>query len=356
MKLSTVLILLALGSVFFTMSCKKDKSDPAPGNPTVSSTSVQNHATGVPRNNALTVTFNEPMDAATINTSTFTLTDGTTPVAGTVTYSGTTATFTPAVALSANTTYTATLTTGVKSAAEVPLAAAIVWSYTTSGISSTLAAVNLRTAGNYVILAKTAVNNNPTSAITGDIGLSPAATSYITGFSLTNATGYATSSQVTGKVYAADMVSPTSSNLTTAISDMSTAYTDAAGRPTPDYSELGTGNIGGRTLLPGLYKWTSSVSVPTDIVISGSSTDIWIFQISGNLSLASAVNITLSGGAQAKNIFWQVAGTVTMGTTAHAEGVILCKTGVTLNNGATFNGRALAQTAVVLDGNTVVRP
>jgi hypothetical protein len=356
MKLSTVLIFLAMSSVFFTMSCKKDKSDPAPGNPTVSSTSVQNHATGVPRNNAIAVTFSEPMDASTTNTSTFTLTDGTTPVSGAVTYTGTTATFTPAVALAANTTYTAMLTTGVKSATGVPLAAAIIWSFTTSAGSSTLAAVNLRTAGNYVILAKTAVNNSPTSAITGNIGLSPAATSYITGFSLTNATGYATSSQVTGRVYAADMVTPTSSNLTTAISDMSTAYTDAAGRPTPDYSELATGNIGGRTLLPGLYKWTSNVSIPTDIVISGSATDVWIFQISGNLSLASAVNVTLSGGAKAENIFWQVAGTVTMGTTAHVEGVILSKTSVTLNTGATFNGRALAQTAVILDGNTVVNP
>ena len=104
------------------------------------------------------------------------------------------------------------------------------------------------TAGNYVILAKTAINNVPTSAITGDLGLSPAATSYITGFSLTDFTGYATSAQVTGKVYAADMVSPTPTNLTTAVQNMITAYNDAAGRPSPDYLELGTGNIGGQNI------------------------------------------------------------------------------------------------------------
>ena len=90
---------------------------------------------------------------------------------------------------------------------------------------------------------------------------------------------------------------------------MITAYNDAAGRPSPDFSELGTGNIGGKTLAPGLYKWTNTVTLPSDVTISGSANDVWIFQIAGNLTMSSAVNITLSGGAQAKNIFWQVAGT-----------------------------------------------
>ena len=113
--------------------------------------------------------------------------------------------------------------------------------------------VDLGAAGNYVILAKTTITNIPNSAITGDLGLSPAATSYITGFALTNATGYATALQVTGKIYAADMASPTGTNLTTAVENMLTAYTDAAGRPTPDFTELYTGNLGGKTLTPGLY-------------------------------------------------------------------------------------------------------
>jgi hypothetical protein len=231
-----------------------------------------------------------------------------------------------------------------------------VWSFTSGGSVSTLAVVDLGAAGNYVILAKTAVNNNPTSAVTGDIGLSPAAESFVTGFSLTDATGFATSVQVTGKVYAADQASPTPINLTTAVNNMQTAYTDAAGRVSPDFEELGTGNIGGMTLSPGLYKWTNSVTMPTSLTISGSPTDVWIFQISGDLSMSSAVNITLTGGALPKNIFWQVAGTVTIGTTAHFEGVILSKTGITLQTGASMNGRALAQTAVILDGNAVTKP
>jgi hypothetical protein len=359
MKFSTVLISLALGTIFLISSCKKSKNDPAPSNggiPTVTSTSVQNNATGVPRNNAIAVTFSEAMNPTTINASTFTVMQGSTPVQGMIVYSGTTATFNPSVSLAANTTYTATVTTGVKDASGMALASAIVWTFTTGTTSQSLALVNLRTAGNYVILAKSEINNNPTSSITGDIGLSPAATSYIRGFSLTNATGYATSSQVTGNLYAADMVSPTSTNLTTAVSDMMTAYTDAAGRPTPDFSELGTGNIGGKTLTAGLYKWTSAVTVPTSITISGGANDVWIFQISGDLLFGNGVNVTLTGGAQAKNIFWQVAGTVTVGTTAHAEGIILSKTGITFNTNATFNGRALAQTAVILDGNTIVNP
>lgn len=357
MKFSYAVIILALGSIFFMSSCKKNTNDPAPNTPpTVSSSNISNQQTGVPLNKDIAVTFSQPMDQSTITTSTFVVMKGSIVIPGTVSYSGTTATFNPSVVLDANSTYTATVTTGVKNASGIALASNIVWSFTTGSNSTTLAVVNLRTAGNYVLLAKTAINNNPTSAITGAVGLSPAATSYITGLSLTNATGYATSAQVTGQIFAADMASPTSSNLTTAISDMQTAYTDAAGRKTPDYLELGTGNIGGKILFAGLYKWTSSVTAPTNVTISGGANDVWIFQISGDLSLSNGVQITLSGGAQAKNIFWQVAGTVTTGTTSHMEGVILSKTGITFKTGATFKGRALAQTAIILDGNTIVQP
>ena len=187
------------------------------------------------------------------------------------------------------------------------------------------------------------------------MGLSPAATSFVTGFSITNATGFATSAQVTGKIYAADMVSPTPTNLTTAVNNMVTAYNDAAGRPNPDFTELATGNIGGLTLTEGLYKWTNTVTAPVNLVISGSSTDVWIFQIAGNLTVSSDVKITLSGGAQAKNIFWQVAGNVTIGTGAEFKGVILSQTAITLQTGAKLNGQALAQSAVSLDKNVITK-
>jgi len=216
--------------------------------------------------------------------------------------------------------------------------------------------VNLGSAGNYAILAETAITDVPGSVILGDMAISPAAQSYITGFALTNATGYATSPQVVGKVYAADQAAPTPSKLTTAVVDMGTAYTDAAGRPNPDFLNLGTGALGGKTLTPGLYKWTTGVTITSNVELKGNSTDVWIFQISGALTESSATKVLLSGGAQAKNIFWQVAGGATLGTTSHFEGNLLSQTAIAMQTGASANGRLLAQSAVTLDHNTVTKP
>lgn len=213
--------------------------------------------------------------------------------------------------------------------------------------------VLLGTAGDFVILAKTGISTEPASVITGDIGVSPYAETFLTGFSQTKFTGYSTSDQVTGFMYAADMADPTPSKMTTAVSDMETAYTDAAGRSDPDFLDLGDGGIGGLTLGRGLYKWGSSVTILTDLALSGAADDVWIFQIDGDLSIANGKMVTLSGGAQAKNIFWQVAGEATLGTTANFKGVILCQTAIALNTGATMNGKLLAQSAVTLDQATV---
>lgn len=323
--------------------------------PTVLTADPLANATGVARNKQVRITFSESMDASTINSTTFTLKKGLANVGGTVTYSGTTAVYTPTFSLDANTLYTAQISTGVKDLAGNALATSTIWNFTT-GTESSLAIVNLGTSGDFVILAKTAISNVPTSVITGDIGISPAAESFITGFTLTAATGFSTATEVTGKVYAADQASPTPMLLTTAVNDMTTAYNDAAGRPTPDFFELGTGLIGGLTLTPGLYKWTNTVLIASDVTISGGANDIWIFQIAGDLTMSSAVNITLAGNAQAKNIFWQVAGEATLGTDSHFEGTILSMTGITLQTRASMNGRALAQSAVILDESTVTNP
>jgi hypothetical protein len=216
--------------------------------------------------------------------------------------------------------------------------------------------VNLGTAGNFVILAKSAISTTGTTAVTGNLGLSPAAASFITGFTLSAPpTTSTTSPLVTGLVFAADYDVPTPSNLTTAVLDMMTAYTDAAGRPA-DFTELGAGNIGGMTLPAGTYKWGTGVLIPTDVTLSGGPNDVWIFEIAQDLVMSSATRITLAGGALAKNIFWQVFGIVDIGTTAHFEGIALVQTAITLKTGASANGRLLAQTAVNLDANTVVQP
>jgi hypothetical protein len=224
---------------------------------------------------------------------------------------------------------------------------------------SSPATVNLRTANDFVLLAKTSITATGTTQITGDLGISPAAASFMTGFGLIiDPSGtYSTSSLVTGKIYAADYATPTPTKMTTAIGDMETAYTDAAGRVTPDFSELYSGDLTGKTLTRGLYKWTTGVSVAAGgVTISGSATDVWIFQISQDLNLSSGAIVTLSGGALASNILWQVAGQVILGTTVEMKGTILCQTSIAMSTGAKLDGIALAQTAITLDANMITKP
>ncbi|MDZ4182508.1 MAG: ice-binding family protein [Candidatus Cloacimonadaceae bacterium] len=218
--------------------------------------------------------------------------------------------------------------------------------------------VDLGNAADYVILAKTGISSVPNSVVTGDVGISPAVASYITGFSLLiHPSGtYSTSTQVVGKVYAADYLQPTPTNLAAAIGDLEAAYTDAAGRTLPDYLNLGSGDISGLTLVPGLYKWGTGVLISSSVTLSGDSDDVWIFQIGEGITMDTAASIILSGGAKPENIFWQAAGVVALGTSAHLEGIVLGATGITLGTGSTVNGRLLAQTAVTLDQSTVTEP
>jgi hypothetical protein len=215
--------------------------------------------------------------------------------------------------------------------------------------------VDLGTAGTYAILTKSGITTDPASDITGNIGVSPIAATAITGFDLVEDGRYSTSSQVNGYVFAADYKAPTPSKLTTAIGDMETAYTDAAGR-SPGTTELGAGNISGLTLAPGVYKWSTGVSINSNVTLNGSNDAVFIFQIANGITQAANTSIILTGGVEAKNIFWQVAETVAIGAGAGFEGVILAKTDITMGSEASVNGRLLAQTNVTLIANTVVAP
>ena len=213
------------------------------------------------------------------------------------------------------------------------------------------AVVDTLSASNFAILTKTGITDVPSSVITGNVGSSP----------ISGTATLITCHEVTGTVYSVDTAGPLpcrvidSTLLTTAVSDMQTAYTDAAGRTLPDATELGSGNIGGLTITPGLYKWSTGVTIPTDVTLSGGASDVWIFQISGDLSIASGKSVLLSGGALASNIFWQVGGVTgaTLGTTATVNGTILSAKQIILATGAVLNGRALAQTQVTLDHATI---
>ncbi|MBC7659175.1 MAG: DUF3494 domain-containing protein [Chitinophagaceae bacterium] len=339
----------------FTTGTSSDTTAPAEASKTPLAS-----ASNVPTNRKLTVIFDEAMDPTTLTTHTFSVKNPAgVLVAGVVTYTGTTATFAPSQALQANTTYTVTMTTDVKDLAGNPLSTALVWTFTTGSVAAQgPAPVSLGTAGNFVILAKAAISTTGTTAVVGNLGLSPAAQSFMTGFSeaLDSTNVFARSILVTGKMYAADMAVPTPANLTTAVSDMELAYTDAAGRKIPDFIELGAGDVSGKTMVPGLYKWGTGLLMTSDVTLAGGENDVWIFQIAQNVTIANGVHITLSGGARPSNIFWQVAGQVTLGTTSSFKGVILSQTQIVLQTGASLNGRALAQTAVTLDANAVTQP
>ncbi|MEJ7729800.1 MAG: ice-binding family protein [Polyangiaceae bacterium] len=299
------------------------------------------------------------MDGSTLSETTFTLVaqDTQAPVLGDVTYAGTTAVFAPAQPLEPLTTFVATIAATASSEMGIPLAAPYSWTFTTAAVLVPGVPVPLGESGDYVILAKSAISTVPPSAITGDLGISPAAATFVTGFSLTaDATNlFSTSAQVTGSVYSATHASPTPINLTTAVSDMELAFTAAAGRA-PDVTELGAGNIGGMTLSSGVYGWSTGLLVPTDVALTGSSTDVWIFQIAQDLSVSNGVQINLSGGALPENVFWQVSGKVELGTTSQMQGIVLAQTSIAAATGASIQGRLLAQTAVTLDSATVIEP
>lgn len=342
--------------------------------PTVVSASPSNRATNVPtRTNSsdnvvtgtvVTATFSQPMDPETINSSspgnlvTFTVRDTNgNDVPGTVVLNNarTVATFTPtSPALAPNTSYTATITTAAKNAAGVAMGNPIEWTFTTGVIEATgQKPVSLGEADAFAILTKAGITDVPASAINGYVGASP----------ITGAAIHLTCAEMTtGKIYSVNAAGPLPCRvidptlLTKAVHDMDAAYTDAAGRSLPNFTNLGAGEIGGLTLVPGLYKWTTGVRISTDVTLAGGADDVWIFQIEGKLTQHSATKVILKGGARPRRIFWQTGGVVAIGTTAHFEGTILAKTKIALKTGASVDGRLLAQTAATLEQNAVTRP
>ena len=217
------------------------------------------------------------------------------------------------------------------------------------------AAVDLGSSGDFVILTQAGIDTLPPSVITGDIGALLGAGA---GFGLiADGSGeFSTSAQVFGEVFASTDVEPTPSTLDTAVLDMGAAFADAAGRPTPDFTELSGGVLSGNLLLPGLYKWGTAVTISTNITLDGGPNDVWIFQITGAVSMAANVRVELLGGARPENIFWQVIGAVGLGAGAQLEGIMLSQGAINLGSGAVVNGRLLSVAAITLDKNIVTQP
>jgi hypothetical protein len=340
--------------------------------PTVTFTTPADGDIGVILGKKIYATFDEAMDPATIDATTFTLALTATPavhLAGTVSYIGMSAIFTPNALLTTTANYTATITTGAKDLGGNPLVVPAVglgvkpnpWTFTTTATPGA-GPVDLGTAADFAILTKTGITNVPPSVITlGNVGTSPISGAAIAGLTCAEVNAGA------GIIYTVDNgtgPAPCSiwdaTRLTTAVSDMETAYTAAAGRTGPDGTELYAGNLTGQTIPPGLYKWGTGVSVDAagTVTLAGNATDVWIFQISGDITMNSGSSVALTGGAVPKNVFWQVGGPtgVFFNTGVAFQGIVLAQKAINLTTGATVNGRLLSQTEVTLQSNTITAP
>ncbi len=309
--------------------------------PAVISVTPLNGATGVCANNVPTATFSEAMNPSTINTATFTLAPG---VTGTVALdgSGRVATFTPSTNLSLATTYTATITTGAQDTSGNALAADYVWTFTTTAVACQ-PPVPLGTAANFEVLAGSTVTNNGPTTISGDnLGLSPG----------TSITGFPPGVVVTPAV--TDDSNPVAAQ---AEVDLTYAYNYAAGLMG---GAVLASDLTGLTITPGLYTNATAVTLSAGQVIfdaQGNANAVFILQIGTSLLISGGTQVALTGGAQAKNIFWQVGSSATLGLNSVFEGTIMALQAITLDSGATMVGRALARNAAVtLDTNTVTAP
>ena len=298
---------------------------------------------GVAVDSSVSATFSKAMDPSTITGSTFTVKQGATSIPGTVTYAATTASFKPSSSLTINTNYTATITTAVKDLAGNPMKKNFVWSFTTSSSTSSCVqpSVSLASAASFAVLGSSGVSNVGLTTVTGDLGVSPG--SSLTGFP---------PGTVSGAQHVADSVSAQ------AQADATTGYNDAWSRTVCAITI--DGNLGGQTLTPGLYISGSSIEISSgDLTLDaqGNANAVFIFQVSSTLTTTSGRQIFLSGGAQAKNIFWAVGSSATLGTTSVFQGTIMAYASITLTTGATLHGRALTQVgAVTLDTSTVTKP
>ena len=327
--------------------------------PTVITTIPENNAADASVGGNISATFNEAMNALTITNTTFTLNQGATTIPGAVTYEGTTATFNPTNDLAEGTIYTATIkggTNGAKDLAGNALLEDKVWNFTTLvGFPVGQLTVPLGTSARFAILSNSAITNIPTSAIVGDVGISPGVRSTIAGL---------TAPEVTlGAIYAADDADPVPAMLIEAKNDAEIAFLNAndavRGTPTPI-----SGNINGLTLVPGLYSSGSSIEISPGGILyldaGGNPNAVFIIRSATSITTEATSEVVLAGGANAANIFWTAGSAITLGTNSKMKGTLIAGTSISLLTGSRLDGRALIQGAaagqVSLDQSTIVLP
>lgn len=317
--------------------------------------------------------------------------NSTSGVDGTISYSNKVAVFTPNEDLSEGTMYTFTVTTGVKDVDNVPLQSNESWSFTTTGTtdstnyeaqnnsdwsgmeeseespkqaSSTQASsanetkiIDLGKASYFVILAKEDVNNETGSKIMGHIGEGSLADS---ARKETDAMNSEWQSGADKKLVSQSNQSDSdtsSANVTKALEDMMTAYSNAAMQNGNDLTTHNTENFEHTPeLTPGVHEWSDSLNIASQVTLSGSADDVWIFKADKDLTVEDNTIFTLTDGAQAENVFWYVEGEVTIGENAQFAGIILSMNDITLEKGAQLNGRMYSQTSINLNDNTITEP
>lgn len=329
----------------------------APPPPTITSVSPSQGAINVPLNTDVTAVFSVPMMASTVNTTSFTLRDGNTPITGTVTMLGNTAVFNPDNLLLSGRLYSASVTTAVRSADNIAMAVTHNWTFTTVNPAGP-GNVILNSVEAYGIIAGVGISNNAGFSVVHDmnVGISPGVRSSIT--------GYPPAIVVNGAIHASDDLVPAgiAATLLQAKQDLVSAYLYAEGAtvPAPQSADV---DQGGLTLAPGIYKASTSLLIQNgDLTLDaqGDVNAVWIFQIASTLTTVGGAggNIVLTGGAQAKNIYWQVGSSATIGDNTIFKGNVLALSDITMNSGAVAQGRMLARngSVVLTNANTITKP
>jgi len=326
--------------------------------PLVISTDPSDNASNIALNKMLTAGFNMSMDPLTITSLTFTLKQGTNTVAGLVSYSGTDATFTPSIDLLPATTYTATVTTGAMNLVGIALSEDYVWTFRTAGGTIIPPIVDLNSADEFGILAGVGVSNAAGFSVINNmnVGIYPGLRSSVTGFP--------PATIVNGAIFAADDINPpgVAAMLLQAKTDLTNAYLFAEGASSPAPATV-SGDQGGKTLAPGIYKSTSTLLIQSgDLTLDGQGDPnaVWIFQIASDFTTVGGAggNVILTGGAQAKNVYWQTGSSATIGDYTIFQGNVLALTSITMNSHATVVGRMLARNGAVVmtHTNTITKP
>jgi hypothetical protein len=346
--------------------------------PTVTATDPVNNAIDVALNQTVTANFSTIMDAATINATTFTLKQGATVIPGTVSYSGTTASFNPTNSLVIGTVYTATITNGAKNVVGTPLANDYVWNFTTILAPPVVIVVDLGTASIFGAFGGNAgITNQGLNTVinNGSIGTTAAST-LITGFHDSVAIYTETPlnvGNVTGDIYAAPPAPGTATSFATAqqgLADANAAYISISPASKPGGSDPNAGELGGLTLAPGVYKSASGTFKISngDLTLDaqGDPNATWIFQTAAGLTVGiagptGAKSIIMKNGALAKNVFWYVGSAATINGAGGGTmvGTIIANSGVSFStpgNAAqtVLNGRAISLISSVTMVNTTI--